>query len=193
MNIEATGYWCNEHVRQDCLVCPSFDADTNHTGWTFCHLHPFENTLTLDLARIAQIRADSGFTAPSPENLDTKLLLVVSEITEVQNEIRDGHLVTDLYTSAQIGWWCVEHHDSACTLCKAWIPSRDPLKKDIDINPQTWERFELAKPEGVGIELIDAILRLCDIGYANGIDLQDCYERKMTFNAARPHKHGRVF
>lgn len=133
------------------------------------------NTITLDLARIAAIREAKGWDAPSPDNIDRKLLLAISEITEIQGELRHGHALPDIYYAADIGFWCIQHHRIHCTEC---------YKQD------SWERFEHSKPEGCGVEIADAIMRLADIAFANGIDLQRCLEEKMIYNAQRPYQHG---
>lgn len=46
------------------------------------------------------------------------------------------------------------------------------------------------KPEGVGSEFADILIRLLDDCDRYGIDLEAEYERKMHFNRQRPHKHG---
>lgn len=46
------------------------------------------------------------------------------------------------------------------------------------------------KPEGVGSEFADVLIRLLDECDRWGIDLEAEYERKMTFNRTRPYKHG---
>lgn len=48
----------------------------------------------------------------------------------------------------------------------------------------------LPKPEGVGSELADVLIRLLDTAYFNGVDLQQEYERKMAYNRTRPFRHG---
>ena len=46
------------------------------------------------------------------------------------------------------------------------------------------------KPEGFGVELADAVIRICDTAEAYGIDLQELMERKMAYNEKRPFRHG---
>lgn len=46
------------------------------------------------------------------------------------------------------------------------------------------------KPEGVGSELADVLIRLVDTADVFGIDLAAEYERKVTFNRLRPFRHG---
>jgi NTP pyrophosphatase (non-canonical NTP hydrolase) len=46
------------------------------------------------------------------------------------------------------------------------------------------------KPEGVASELADLLIRLLDTCGRYEIDLELEYERKMTYNRTRPHRHG---
>ena len=48
----------------------------------------------------------------------------------------------------------------------------------------------LPKPEGVGAEFADVLIRLLDDAFVAGIDLEAEYERKMTYNRTRPYRHG---
>lgn len=53
--------------------------------------------------------------------------------------------------------------------------------------------FEAAtpKPEGVGAEMADVLIRLLDMAKRWDIDLIAEYDRKMKFNWTRPYRHGR--
>jgi len=46
------------------------------------------------------------------------------------------------------------------------------------------------KPDDVGSELADVLIRVLDMCDVYGIDLQVEYERKMAFNRTRPYQHG---
>lgn len=46
------------------------------------------------------------------------------------------------------------------------------------------------KPEGVGSEFADVLIRLLDACDIYGIDLEAEYERKLAFNRTRPYQHG---
>lgn len=49
------------------------------------------------------------------------------------------------------------------------------------------------KPEGVAVELADAVIRICDLcGYLK-IDLEKVIAEKMEYNAGRPHLHGKKY
>jgi len=49
-----------------------------------------------------------------------------------------------------------------------------------------------AKPEGIPIEMADAVIRIFDFCEANEIDLEAALARKMQYNRTRPFLHGRL-
>ena len=49
------------------------------------------------------------------------------------------------------------------------------------------------KPEGVPIELADCIIRILDFCGLHNINIDAAVRSKMTYNATRPHMHGRKF
>ena len=51
----------------------------------------------------------------------------------------------------------------------------------------------LRKPEGVPIELADAVIRIADFCGLHGIDLERAIRLKMAYNRTRPQRHGKVF
>ena len=77
----------------------------------------------------------------------SKLMLVVSELSEALEEWRDGKLEA---------YWSGDDY----------------------------------KPEGFGIELADAIIRICDLAEAGGISLERMIALKMEYNKTRPFRHG---
>lgn len=46
------------------------------------------------------------------------------------------------------------------------------------------------KPEGVGSEFADVLIRLLDVADIYGIDLAAEFDRKIAYNATRPYQHG---
>ena len=51
-------------------------------------------------------------------------------------------------------------------------------------------QYGVVKPEGVGSEAADVLIRLLDTCERYGIDLDHEFERKIAFNATRGHRHG---
>lgn len=47
------------------------------------------------------------------------------------------------------------------------------------------------KPEGLGPELADVVIRCGDLATALGIDLNYCIKQKMRYNCSRPPMHGK--
>lgn len=46
------------------------------------------------------------------------------------------------------------------------------------------------KPDDVGSEFADVLIRLLDVADIYGIDLDTEYERKLAYNRTRPYQHG---
>lgn len=49
------------------------------------------------------------------------------------------------------------------------------------------------KPEGIGPELADAILRILDIAEFLDLDMERIIEEKHAYNLTRPYKHNKAF
>lgn len=49
------------------------------------------------------------------------------------------------------------------------------------------------KPEGIDVELIDALIRLLDLLGSRGTDVDGLLAQKLAFNASRPAKHGKAY
>lgn len=58
--------------------------------------------------------------------------------------------------------------------------------------PETQIEYEgkNGKPEGYGVELADAIIRLLDLAAFRGIDIGGIIERKLAYNLKRGYRHG---
>jgi NTP pyrophosphatase (non-canonical NTP hydrolase) len=54
---------------------------------------------------------------------------------------------------------------------------------------QSWEGPD-GKPEGVGSEFADILIRLLHYCHTRGIDLQAEYDRKTAYNRTREYRHG---
>lgn len=54
-------------------------------------------------------------------------------------------------------------------------------------------KYRSRKPEGVAVELADAVIRIADLCGYLGIDLDTVISEKMAYNETRPFKHGKRF
>jgi len=48
------------------------------------------------------------------------------------------------------------------------------------------------KPEGFGVELADAVIRILDLAEGLELDLWRCIDEKLEYNATRPRLHGKT-
>jgi NTP pyrophosphatase (non-canonical NTP hydrolase) len=95
----------------------------------------------------------------------SKLMLIVSEVSEALEEARNGMSPNEVYFR-----------------CGA-DPRLTSAKQSDDYK----------KPEGIPIELADIIIRVLDLAGKYGIDVDEAIRLKMTYNATRPAKHGKTF
>lgn len=49
---------------------------------------------------------------------------------------------------------------------------------------------ESPKPEGWGVEIADAIIRLIDLAEYKGLDLESIIDQKLKYNLTRGYRHG---
>jgi NTP pyrophosphatase (non-canonical NTP hydrolase) len=56
--------------------------------------------------------------------------------------------------------------------------------------PDLYDRRKVGKPEGVGSEFADVLVRLLDVCDIYGIDLEAEFDRKLAYNRTREYQHG---
>jgi NTP pyrophosphatase (non-canonical NTP hydrolase) len=125
-----------------------------------------------DIAKQATATAnEKGFTISTEQDVHRALLLIVGEVVEAQNELRNAHPAREVY-----------------------FPDRNVSG---ELKPGNTIGFGIAeaggKPEGFPIELADAVIRIANLCHALGIDLETAIQWKMAYNKTRPFRHGKVF
>lgn len=108
-----------------------------------------------------------GFWDPAPE-FGTAIALIHSELSEALEEMRAGNKIRPKDPTPMIyfsgGGYVATDTTRVCT-----------------------------KPEGVAVELADAVIRIADLCGHLGIDLEAAIALKMDYNETRPFKHGKRF
>ena len=99
----------------------------------------------------------------SADQLLSKLMLIVTEVAEACEEVRDDQRVMRFENGEGVRY----------TLTSDWRELREG-----------W------KPEGLPAELADVVIRCLDLAGALGIDLDEAVRIKMEFNRHRKHRHG---
>lgn len=111
----------------------------------------------------------------SDRPLPEVLMLIVSELSEALEEARAGRPMV-WHACAWDGEPCNE--DSVC----------DHLVGD---ECNVGDRLE--KPEGIAVEIIDALIRILDWCGKEGLDVEALVSEKHEYNKSRPYKHGKKF
>ena len=107
-----------------------------------------------------------------------KLDLIHSEISEALEELRKGHDPLKTYYSQTSKTGLGEAH--------------------LYFDEQVFEKVHgvdtpTLKPEGFLVELADAVIRIGDLVFLLGGDLQAAVNEKHDYNRTRPYKHGKKF
>jgi hypothetical protein len=107
-----------------------------------------------------------------------KLMLIVSEAAEAQDEIRNGHAANETYYP--------EAPLPPSLVAEVGVArARELIDADRSGQPQ--------KPEGVPSEIADIVIRCFDFAGTEGFDLGAIILEKLAYNETRPYKHGKSF
>ena len=102
---------------------------------------------------------------------------------ELQNEVHQ--------LAAKKGWW--EDADMRIVpekLALIHAEISEALEEYRDGHMDLYYKDESGKPEGFGVELADAIIRILDLCGYLGIDIGELVELKHGYNKGRPWRHG---
>lgn len=68
----------------------------------------------------------------------------------------------------------------------------EAVEEERAARPSVWYA-DSGKPEGIDIELIDALIRLLDLLGSRDVDVDELLKQKLAFNASRPARHGKAY
>ena len=117
---------------------------------------------------VHQVSVDHGWY-DNPPSTPERLMLMVSELSEALEEYRNRkpnqYVVRTEPFIARDGY-----ADVMCEEISQWNPNE--------------------KPEGIGVELADCVIRILDFCAAERIDIESLVNIKNEYNKNRPFKHG---
>ena len=101
-------------------------------------------------------------------------------------------LANDIYlANKEKGFW-----DEPRSLCETTMlivtELSEAVEEDRAGRAGVWYA-DNGKPEGIDIELIDALIRLLDLLGSRGVDVDDLLKQKLSFNESRPARHGKAY
>lgn len=141
-----------------------------------------------------RIASEHGFwTGPEQDNVPTKIALIHEEASEALKVFREQHALDEI-------WY--EYKSGDTTKAVEFKVESDGTNYYRQLYSSEWIRMKdyhndmialgyEAKPEGFGIELADAIIRIADLAQRHGLHLGHLIRLKTAYNETRPHMHGR--
>lgn len=134
-------------------------------------------------AEIAEVNEQLGWNAQDV-SFPEAMAMLHSEVSEALEAWRD---------KGTAGWECITLHNGPPyleTRCE-----RGEITYKVDGMPCTLEQLRTIpgikiKPEGVGSEFADVLIRLLDDCRRFGIDIEKEMKRKIAYNRTREYRHG---
>ena len=111
----------------------------------------------------------------SERELPEILMLIVSELSESLEEYRAGRSMV---------WHACMFDGEPC--------SEDDIKCRYWVNGECSAGYCEQKPEGIAVEVIDALIRILDWCGKEGLDVEALVKEKHEYNKTRPYKHGKI-
>ena len=99
-----------------------------------------------------------------------------------------GDLVKEIHQNAVAhGWWDEERSfGDILALCHSELS--EALEQYRDEKPLVYEVN--GKPEGIAVEMADAVIRILDWAGKAGVDMEQIILQKHEYNKTRPYRHG---
>ena len=120
---------------------------------------------------------EKGFWSRERPLVETTML-IVTELAEAVEEERAG----------RAGVW---YSDPAYDM--HYGADMVAVEGDHLAHPLRGSRSRALKPEGVDVELVDALIRLLDLLGSRGTDVEELLKQKLAFNESRPARHGKAY
>lgn len=101
-------------------------------------------------------------------------------------------LASDIFeANKEKGFWSRERPLTETTMLIVTELS-EAVEEERAGRPAVWYASS-GKPEGIDIELIDALIRLLDLLGSRGADVDGLLRQKLAYNASRAPKHGKAY
>ena len=100
-------------------------------------------------------------------------------------------LQKEIYKSAvEKGWWDNPDRVFGEVITLIHCELSEAFEEYRNSQPFGDVRIENGKPEGIPVEMADAIIRILDWAESEGVDMEAVIQMKMNYNRTRPHRHG---
>lgn len=126
-------------------------------------------------------------------NFGEMLMLATSELAEALEEHRASSPNVYYVFSMPKGGLAQEEIDATGPLFYSEISGQAPIRSEYTAELIRTAHPRLVKPEGVAVELADALIRILDIMHSLDVDIDAIVAEKMAYNATRPVKHGKAY
>ena len=93
-------------------------------------------------------------------------------------------------TAKDKGWWRAETRNFGELIALMHSELSEALEAYRSPGAVWFYFKEDTKPEGVGVELADCMIRILDTMAAHAVDIDMIMQAKMDYNKTRPYRHG---
>jgi NTP pyrophosphatase (non-canonical NTP hydrolase) len=126
-------------------------------------------------------------TNPEGHTVTSTTPPAIKTVADMTAEVREVNTVLGWRTGGNtFGDYIALLHSELSEALEAY---RDHRLADAT-DSERWNAAGLSKPEGVGSEFADVLIRLLDVADIYGIDLAYEFDRKLAYNRTRPYQHG---